>query len=144
MNDIVEAAGQCLCGAIRIQASHIVTHLHACHCDMCRRWGGGPFMSVDGGQKVSFDGEEHMTVYASSAWAERGFCQHCGTHLFYRIKDSHQYYIPIGLLEPIEGVVFLEQIFIDRKPPYYGFANETHNLTEKEVMVLFEAESASK
>tara|TARA_R110002033_G_scaffold145020_1_gene182861 strand:+ start:2845 stop:3033 length:189 start_codon:yes stop_codon:yes gene_type:complete len=36
--------GHCLCGAITITATQAVSHVDACHCRMCRRWGGGPFV----------------------------------------------------------------------------------------------------
>ena len=65
--------------------------------------------------------------------AERGFCQQCGTHLFYRLKPKNQYYIPAGIFDRDRDFVFDHQIFIDRKPEYYSFANKTNNLTEKEV-----------
>ena len=35
------------------------------------------------------------------------------------------------------GFEFKEQIFIDRKPSYYEFANQTENLTEAEVFAKF-------
>ena len=34
---------------------------------------------------------------------------------------------------------FTEQIFIDRKPSYYAFANQTMNLSEAEVFAKFAA-----
>jgi hypothetical protein len=34
-------------------------------------------------------------------------------------------------------IEFKEQIFIDRKPSYYEFANRTLNLTEAEVFAKF-------
>jgi hypothetical protein len=54
-------------------------------------------MEVNCGQAVSFDGEEHLSVFDSSKWAERGFCRSCGTHLFYRIKETGQHMIPVGI-----------------------------------------------
>lgn len=129
--------GACLCGTVRFTAASTDNHVGACHCGMCRKWGGGPLLAVDCGNDVKFDGEESIGVYASSDWAERGFCARCGSHLFYRLKDSGQYMIPIGLFDEIGTPVFDRQVFIDSKPGWYDFANQTENMTGAEVFALY-------
>lgn len=124
--------GRCLCGAVAVHAAVAAARVDACHCSMCRRWGGGPLLAVDAGVSVRLEGEEHIGVFASSDWAERGFCKSCGTHLFYRLKGSEHYMLPAGLVEGELPWSFVEQVFIDDKPGWYAFANETHNLTETE------------
>ena len=69
--------------------------------------------------------------------AERGFCNKCGSHLFYRFKQNNQYYIPVGIFDNSEGLVFEHQVFIDEKPEYYSFSNETKNLTGAELFAQF-------
>lgn len=133
--------GQCLCGSVRITATPKSNHFGACHCSMCRKWSGGPLLAVECEDRVSFEGEAHIAAYASSEWAERGFCKTCGTHLFYRMKDQPFYAIPIGLFDDGKPWEFAEQIFIDKKPPHYCFANTTKNLTEAEVFAQFSGES---
>lgn len=137
MSEPIELSGQCLCGAIRIKATGNSHSVGACHCKTCRRWGGGPFMDVECDQAVTFEGDEHISVFNSSDWAERGFCRHCGTHLFYRLKQSGQHFMPAGLFDDPVGLVFDKQVFIDEKPAYYRFANETRDLTGAEVFALF-------
>lgn len=132
-----ETKGKCLCGAVGIVASAINTNVGACHCNMCRKWGGGPLMAVDCGTGVSFSGEEHLTVYDSTEWAERGFCSKCGTHIFYRLKESRQHIIPAGLLDCEDEYIFDHQIFIDEQPKYYCFSNKTENMTGAEVFAKF-------
>ncbi len=129
--------GGCLCGAVRFTAAACDNHVGACHCGMCRKWGGGPLLAVDCGRDVKFDGEESVGVYASSDWAERGFCARCGSHLFYRLKDSGQYMIPVGLFDEIGTPVLDHQVFIDSKPGWYDFANQTENMTGAEVFAMF-------
>ena len=125
--------GSCLCGAIRITANNFKNKVGACHCGMCRKWGGGPLMAVNCGSDVSFEGKENISVFNSSDWAERGFCKKCGSHLFYRLKESQQHIIPVGLFDNQELFVFNNQVFIDKKPSFYSFANKTHDMTEAEV-----------
>jgi len=129
--------GSCLCGSVRITAINPGINVGACHCGMCRKWGGGPFMEVDCGTQVSFEGEDKITVYDSSKWAERGFCKECGSHLFYRLKDTMQYQIPVGLFDNQEHFVFDTQVFIDRKPSFYSFSNKTNNITEAEIYKMY-------
>lgn len=132
--------GRCLCGAVSFTVGTMSKNVEACHCGMCRRWGGGPFMAVNGGQDISFDGEENITVYDSSDWAERGFCSKCGSHLFYRLKGINEYQIPVGLLEVQDDFKFELQVFIDKKPSFYSFENKTTEMTEKEVIEKYAPE----
>ena len=125
----VQKTGKCLCGEIKIVAKSVDLNVHACHCTMCRKWGGGPSMSVNCWSDVSFSDGESIRAYDSSEWAERGFCSHCGSHIFYRLKENGEYILPVGIIDSDEGYVFDQQIFIDRKPDYYSFANKTKNLT---------------
>ncbi|WP_306522725.1 GFA family protein [Rheinheimera sp.] len=132
----IAVQGHCLCGAVSFSA-FASTALDACHCGMCRRWGGGPLLAVHCGTNVEFSGAEHIAVYASSDWAERAFCRGCGSHLYYRFIPQNSYIVPVGLLTAQEQFVFTEQIFIDHKPAYYRFANQTAELTEAEVLAKF-------
>ena len=135
-----EAKGQCLCGAVKITVKHMSRSVEACHCGMCRRWGGGPLMCVECGKNVTFRGEENITVYNSSEWAERGFCNKCGTHLFYRLKDIKEHQIPVGLFDDQEEFQFELQVFTDRKPAFYSFSNETKEMTEADVIEKYAPE----
>ena len=133
MSSSFDSKGSCLCGAIRFSAQKVNKSVGACNCGMCRKWGGGPLLAVDSGCDVSFEGEEYISVFDSSDWAERGFCKKCGSHLFYRLKESGQHIIPAGLFNDQDSFVFDHQVFIDKKPSYYSFANETSDMTEAEV-----------
>lgn len=125
--------GRCLCGAVALSLEPTNRHVSACHCRMCRTWGGGPLMVVESKKPPRFEGEDHIRVYPSSDWAERGFCADCGTHLFYRLKGGSLHAVPVGLLEADPGWQFTEQVFIDEKPDFYGFANSTETLTGEQL-----------
>ncbi|KDM89751.1 GFA family protein [Photobacterium galatheae] len=129
--------GHCLCGKVGLASTSGTLHAEACHCGMCRKWGGGPFLAVAAGTEVTLTGEENITRFASSEWAERGFCKQCGTHLFYFLKPTGQYMVPAGLLDQENKLEMDQQIFIDKKPTYYSFSNDTEDLTEAEVFAKF-------
>ena len=133
-------AGTCLCGAVKVTAQNANTNIGACHCGTCQRWGGGPLLAVDCGQDVSFSNEDSVGRFSSSEWAERGFCKQCGTHLFYHLKGRDLYMMPAGLFSGTPDFNFDHQVFIDEKPHYYAFANNTHNMTGAEAFASFAAE----
>lgn len=133
--------GSCLCKAVSLSTISTNNEVGACHCNMCRKWGGSSLLAIDCGSDLSFTGEENISVYQSSEWAERGFCKLCGSHLFYRFQQNNQYIVPAGIFDNREGLIFDHQIFIDEKPEYYSFANETKKMTGAEVMAMFASES---
>lgn len=137
MSEVMNGKGRCLCGAVQFTTQELAKNVGACHCSMCRKWGGGPLLAVDCGSNVQFKGEESIATYSSSDWAERGFCKQCGTHLFYRLKQTGQYIMPAGLLGDDVKLDFDHQIFIDEKPAFYSFSNQTEDMTGAEVFAKF-------
>jgi hypothetical protein len=49
--------------------------------------------------------------------------------------------VPVGLLDEQEPLLLDQQVFIDEKPSFYSFANETKNLTGAEVFAQYAAPS---
>lgn len=124
--------GHCLCGAVSF-TSPDAKEISVCHCGFCRRWGGGPLLAVHCGPDVKFNGTEQIATYASSEWAERAFCKSCGSHLYYKLLATGEYFVPAGAFESDEFEL-ASQIYIDKKPAYYAFANTTPMLTEQQVI----------
>ncbi|MEQ8825838.1 MAG: GFA family protein [Filomicrobium sp.] len=132
-----EVEGHCLCGAISYSATLKAPEMAVCHCDMCLRWAGGPFFGVDCAEAPKITGEENLSVYQSSDWGERCFCGKCGTVLFWRMRDGSHHSANAAALKSTEGLRFTHEIFVDEKPGYYDFANETKKLTAAEVIAMF-------
>lgn len=126
--------GHCLCGAVTISVPEACTHdVGVCHCGMCRQWGSGPLMAVECKQGVVIEGEENITHYRSSEWAERTFCRTCGTHLYYLLLDSQSYELSAGLF-PDNQQRLVTQIYVESKPDFYDFSQQTPMLTEKDIL----------
>lgn len=142
MHSSIQKHGSCLCGNVSISIFPEKAIFDACHCGMCRRWGGGPALTVEGGIGFEIKGQDFVSVYDSSEWAQRGFCKTCGTHLFYRLKNSTFCNFSLGLFENIEDFKFHVQIYVDDKPSYYDFANKTEMMTEAEVIAKFASTSS--
>jgi hypothetical protein len=124
--------GRCLCGAVTFTAERVETEHHACHCGMCRRWSGGSGFLGATSEGVTFASREHLGTFASSQWADRGFCKQCGTTLFYFLKPIQQYTMSVGSFDDQAPFRLIREIFIDHKPPGYAFAGEHERWTEAE------------
>jgi len=131
MSDTKNRTGSCLCGIVKFTAES-GNSVGACSCSMCRKWNGGPQMALFCGESVSFENEDNISVFKSSEWAERGFCKDCGSHLFYRFHGN-QHMMLAGSFDNPDDFVLETQYFIDNKPSFYNFAEETNNLTGAEV-----------
>jgi len=135
-NILDEMTGHCLCGAVGFTAGGIETHHHACHCEMCRRWSGGPYMAAKA-KTMRFVGGEHLSTYASSDWAERAFCAKCGSNIYYRLRRGGDYFVSVGTFDDPTPFKVIGEIYIDAKPPGYDLAGDHPRLTEKEVLETF-------
>lgn len=136
--------GSCMCGAVRFTITVPVTETAACHCTMCRKWSGGVFMALQlPADAVHFDNADAIRTFVSSPWAERAFCGICGSNLFYRVTAEGpmqgEIHMALGVLDDPSGVVLSTELFIDKKPDGFGFAQDTHRMTEAEVMAMFDA-----
>lgn len=127
------STASCLCGGVKITASDINPKFTVCHCGTCTAWGGGPYFAVRCGTDVIIDGHDKLKVYDSSAWASRGFCADCGTHLFYLVKKTGEYNMSVGLFPKLEGLAMSLQYYSDKRPDYYCFSNQTKEMTEADI-----------
>ena len=81
------AHGTCLCGQLQYEIALPTKWAAHCHCSMCRRAHGAAFVTWVGAADWSFRivrGAEHLTWHRSSPEARRGFCNQCGSPLFFR------------------------------------------------------------
>ena len=99
---------------------------------MCRRWSGGSGFFAAMCKDVTFAGTEQLGRYASSEWAERGFCKNCGTTLFYFLKPTQAYIMSVGTFDDQAPFKLALEIFVDRKPEGYAFSGEHPRWTEAE------------
>ena len=83
--------GGCLCGAVRYEVTTgdggvDPSDLRGtyCHCSMCRKATGGGYAMLFGVPRRAMTWTKGSpTIYRSSPVAKRGFCQACGSPLFY-------------------------------------------------------------
>lgn len=92
-------AGGCQCGAVRYELRD-PEWASICHCRMCQRASGQPFMTFLGGNagKVVWT-RGKPSIFQSSDIAERGFCSQCGTPLTYGRKAAGTLSVTMGSLD---------------------------------------------
>ena len=129
--------GKCLCGSVEVKITADHHDVGMCHCEMCRRWTSGPMMIVHVGKDLEITGKENITAFSSSDWGERAFCNKCGTNLYYRLLQSGEYMLSVGLLDDQKGLNLINQIFVDEQPDFYELANETNKMTGAEVFAHY-------
>jgi hypothetical protein len=132
-------SGSCLCGAVSFTFTPKEPHADVCHCSMCRTWSSGPAFAIQSDGEPTIDGAENITAFKSSDWGNRHFCKTCGTNLFWTAPDYGYFGVSVGPLKDTSALTFTKQIFIDKKPALYTFADDTKNMTEAEVMAMFAA-----
>jgi len=73
-------SGGCLCGHLRYEITGPVSVVANCHCSMCRRAAGAPFVTWAVVARTGFRFTEGTPArYASSESCTRLFCPRCGT-----------------------------------------------------------------
>ena len=125
--------GQCLCGAVSITLNQARPLIDMCHCTMCQKWGGGPLAGLSGVDYI-IAGEDKVTRYQSSNWAERAFCSICGSNLWYLFIPGNHISFLSGLFELPEGIGVLQQIFVDERPDWYAHLENSPMKTGAEIM----------
>ena len=133
--------GKCICEEVTFDVELENHKISACHCSICRKQTSGIIMTMNiKPGTLKFIMSESLSIYKSSSWGERGFCKTCGTNLFWRTQDHSYCNINVFSLEleKIENnIEFTQELFIDKKPNFYSFCNETKKLTEAEIIELW-------
>lgn len=83
--------GGCFCGAIRYGAGGAPFHETNCHCSICRRTTGAPFVAWFSVPLSDFHfAQGTPTRFRSSANGTRSFCPRCGTQLTFEHDDADE------------------------------------------------------
>jgi hypothetical protein len=83
--------GGCYCGAIRYEAAAEPFNATSCHCSICRRTTGAPFVAWFSVPRSRFRlTKGHPARFRSTAKGVRGFCAGCGTQITFEHEDFAQ------------------------------------------------------
>lgn len=125
--------GHCLCGAVSIALDNPKHDVEICQCDMCRRWGGS-FYAAQAGENPQVSGEDTITVYRSSDWAERAFCTQCGSNLWFTFLPTGGRSFSAGLFDAAVKHGIEKEIFIDERAEWCRIEGDHPRQTGQEVI----------
>jgi hypothetical protein len=87
---------------------------------MCRRATGHFFAATACAvSQLKLRDSQHLRWYRSSGEAQRGFCDVCGSNLFWRPDDGTRIAILAGTLDVPTGLQGAAHIFVGDKGDYY-------------------------
>jgi hypothetical protein len=120
MSDEDEKHGSCLCGAVTFTLNGPLRSSVACHCRGCRKTSGHYWSATEVARKGLFiTNETGLRWFDSSPQARRGFCQFCGSSLFWDWHDKDTVSVGSGTLDGETGLSTLRHTCCAEKGDYY-------------------------
>jgi hypothetical protein len=112
--------GGCQCGAIRYALYAAPERTGICHCRMCQKATGGPFLAWTMVRAADFAWTRGKPgVFRSSSAAERDFCTECGTPLGFRyLKRPEWVDVTIGSLDTPGAVTPIRVMGAENRLPW--------------------------
>jgi hypothetical protein len=126
--------GGCQCGAVRfaVYAGKPV-RIGLCHCRMCQKAVGGPFISLADARHEDFAWTRGKpATFRSSTIAERDFCAACGTPLSYRHIGGPHIELTTGSFDHPELVIPTYAAGMESHLSWTHFIGELPGRTTKE------------
>ena len=130
-----ELAGGCQCGAVRYRLAAVPRGSNVCHCRMCQKAGGAPFMAFAGVHLAELVWTRGAAkIFVSSAIGERGFCADCGTPLTYRGHGRDRVSVTIGSLDRPAAIAPVVQFSVETRVPWLDGVDAlpVHNFTRSD------------
>ena len=132
----MERTGKCMCGSVTFK-TETKDGFGACYCKMCQRWAAGVYMGVHCTSFELTGGEQHFTIFKSSDWAERAFCNKCGSSIYYHAPDHGAPSVALGALDDTDELKLDIQFFIDQQPAGFSLAETTKTMTAADIAKIF-------
>ncbi len=113
--------GSCLCGGAAYEIDGELEPMAHCHCSICRKHHGAPFVTFVGVNTSQFrwvKGQDLVTEYESSPGSRRGFCRICGSSLPRRVPEGALFFLPAGTLDDDPGTRPQGHVFVGSKAPW--------------------------
>jgi len=112
--------GSCLCGGVTYEVDAPLRASVACHCRQCRKTSGHYWSAMQvPNQRFRITHDDTLQWYQSSPQARRGFCNRCGSSLFWQKTGEDATSIGSGTLDGPTGITTARHIFIADKGDYY-------------------------
>ena len=118
--------GRCLCGEVRFEVDGEFFAIVNCHCSMCRKHHGTPFVTwvvVPASQYRLTQGGGSIVRHESSPGTHRSFCSRCGSVTPEATPSAEHVVVPAG---NVEGELPRPQLhmFVKWKAPWHVIADD--------------------
>jgi hypothetical protein len=112
--------GSCLCKGVSYRITGECREVINCFCSQCQKTTGHHFAAT----RVNLDqfkllADSTLAWYASSDQARRGFCNRCGSSLFWQRNGTDLISITAGTIDKPTRLVTTENIFVEDKSDYH-------------------------
>jgi hypothetical protein len=103
--------GGCFCGRLRYETDAAPFNQSACHCSICRRTTGAPFVAWFSVPRARFRLSGEPTRFRSSGKAMRSFCPECGTQITFELDAADEIDVNTSSLDEPERVAPVDHIY---------------------------------
>jgi hypothetical protein len=116
--------GGCLCGAVRFEAIGPALKPHSCSCLMCQRHSGAQtlnWVEFPRDQVLWTGGSGAPSLYRSSDFSSRAFCQTCGSTIG-AVDDAPVIALVLGAFDPPlrQELAPARHSFPGKRPKWWG------------------------
>ena len=113
-------SGGCLCGAVRYEVRGPLRPVIGCQCTMCGRSSGHfAAFTATRPEALVLTESEGLRWYRSSVTARRGFCENCGSSVFWEPAAGDRDSIAAGTLDLPTGLETAVHVFVEDASDYY-------------------------
>jgi hypothetical protein len=119
-------SGGCLCGGVRYTVNGPLRDVIACHCEQCRRT-SGHFVAATACRRkyFSLEQQESLRWFSAVPGFRRGFCNVCGSSLFFEEIGKERISIAAGSLDKPQGLHISAHLFTSEAGDYYTIDPQT-------------------
>ena len=115
-----EQSGSCLCGGVTYKVNGLMRGVVNCYCGQCRKTSGHHVAAT----RASWDAvqllqQDTLAWYESSPGAHRGFCNRCGSSLFWDNGQNNEVCIMAGTLDPPTELPTVANIHVEDASDYH-------------------------
>ena len=112
--------GSCLCGGVTYELTEPLRNSVACHCTQCRKTSGHYWAATQvSNDRFKVTRDESLAWYQSSPNARRGFCNTCGSSLFWQKDGEAATSVGSGTIDGMTGIETDRHIYVEDKGDYY-------------------------
>jgi hypothetical protein len=112
--------GGCLCEGVRYRTMGVLRNVINCFCSQCQKTSGHHFAATSCSlDRFELLDDSTLDWYEASSEARRGFCNRCGSSLFWQRNGADSISITAGTLDRPTGLKTVSNIFVEDMSDYH-------------------------